>query len=44
MASKAQESAAAYVETKKITVDGQEYTEVKEGLGRILIPDRKSVV
>ncbi|KAK8052132.1 hypothetical protein PG993_003517 [Apiospora rasikravindrae] len=38
MASKKSEAASAAIDKTRVVHDGQEYTEVKEGLGRILIP------
>ncbi|KAK8042769.1 hypothetical protein PG994_013252 [Apiospora phragmitis] len=38
MASKKPKAASAAIDKTRVVHDGQEYTEVKEGLGRILIP------
>ncbi|KAK7996891.1 hypothetical protein PG989_004931 [Apiospora arundinis] len=38
MGSKKPEAASAAIDKTRVVHDGQEYTEVKEGLGRILIP------
>ncbi|KAK7956051.1 uncharacterized protein PG986_005273 [Apiospora aurea] len=44
MASKKQEAAEAAIDKTRVVHDGQEYTEVKEGLGRILIPASANAV